>query len=227
MKKHLLLLLLFYILFLSLEAKPRTASQRQRFRKFQYSFISSIYSHPEKLENLSLTGNFRKPAGALPKMTSTYGPNGRGFTSLLVGNFGLADSKEIITITVDPNEQEDSFSKGEIFIDLGEKLFQKWLEGGEKSGGLVVVDSTMVKLISPEAFIGIISLAAKEVHSIDFYFKTHDRSNVTTKCYITAEQLDLKSQKIVAKERFVLKPFTKDDFHNLNTITSSEILKQE
>lgn len=63
------------------------------------------------------------------------------------------------------------FCRGTIELDLGARLFQKWLEGGKVGTGVRAVRGNVVRITSPDAWLGNIRLEPGEQHSIEVKFR--------------------------------------------------------
>lgn len=73
-------------------------------------------------------------------------------------------------------EHDNPFMKyGKIYVDLGEKLYARWREGGMKGEGIRALEGTTIEVQKLDAYIGEMKMDGEELATIKFGFDLEDQ----------------------------------------------------
>lgn len=140
---------------------------------------------------------------AWKNVTVVGGSTGGGFT-LIVGNYSTDEMKTRLTFNNVKNAAS-VFEWGQVFVELPDKLYDKWKEGGMKQKGVQQVSTNVFQLLRPSAYLGDFNFKPMEIYPMHFKFVPFGQTNITQVYKLKVEQLDLNTNSVFGGEIYTIK----------------------
>jgi hypothetical protein len=132
------------------------------------------------LEGPNLYDNVRNNNNIVWKnITVAGGSNGGGIAGVTVNGLSKASSSTFVFST-SKEEPASIFDFGTIRVHLGEKLFEKWKEGGSLGKGIEANEKYEILILTSGAWIGNIQLEPEEFHTIFVQFEPNEEKSEQT-----------------------------------------------
>lgn len=101
--------------------------------------------------------------------TGPNGPMAAGWVT--VRNVERENANIRLNFLTPKKERENPFLRyGRIYVDLGEKLYERWREGGMVGDGIKMMEGTKIEVVKFDANISNMKLKPEEMHTIKFEF---------------------------------------------------------
>jgi len=159
-------------------------------------------------ETSDLYGNVRNNNNIVWKNVEVVDelPSGDRTAAAAVSNFGKAPKQtRLVFAAPDRARGKSVFDFGVVEVDLGARLFERWLKGGKRGGGFTLVKRRL-RLVKSGAWIGGIALRPGEIFPLRLHFRPRkgaQRSDVFS--LDLAQYAGDKRPRIVGGQTFVLK----------------------